>query len=109
VPFFDEQQHPWLVDVAVMSVLLLALTAGQTHDPRKPYTGPEYSNALRAVDVDNIPVKDFAATAGLTATNASVRLLRARVALKKQVARACGVCATHGCIPCSCHQGRQPQ
>lgn len=63
---------------------------------------PEYAHALRAVDVENVPVKDFATTAGITATNASVRLLRARQALKKQVAQACGACATHGCIPCSC-------
>ena len=68
---------------------------------------PEYATALRTVDIDNVPVKDFAATAGITATNASVRLLRARQALKKQVAQTCGACATHGCMDCSCRQASE--
>jgi RNA polymerase sigma-70 factor (ECF subfamily) len=66
---------------------------------------PEYAEALRAVDVGNIPVKDFASSAGITPTNASVRLLRARQALRKQVAQTCGACATHGCMDCSCRKG----
>jgi RNA polymerase sigma factor (sigma-70 family) len=63
---------------------------------------PEYAEVLRAVDVEDTPVKDFAETAGLTKSNAGVRLYRAREALRKQVAASCGTCAEHGCVDCSC-------
>jgi RNA polymerase sigma-70 factor (ECF subfamily) len=64
---------------------------------------PEYADALRKVDVDGMAVKDYAADAGITASNAGVRVFRARAALRAQVARACGTCATHGCVDCTCH------
>ena len=63
---------------------------------------PEYAEVLRAVDVDDTSVKDFAEAAGLTPSNAGVRLFRARAALRKQVAASCGTCAEHGCVDCSC-------
>jgi len=63
---------------------------------------PEYAEALRVVEVRGEPVKDFARSAGISAANARVRLFRAREALRKQVLRSCGACATHGCIECSC-------
>jgi len=63
---------------------------------------PEYSDALRRIDVEGVPVKDYAAQAGISASNAGVRVFRAREALRKQVARACGTCATHGCLDCTC-------
>jgi len=63
---------------------------------------PEYAEAIRRVDLDDIAVKDFAAEAGITATNAGVRLSRAREALRKQVRASCGTCAEHGCIECHC-------
>src|SRR5690606_10048776 len=65
---------------------------------------PEYAEVLRAVDIEETPVKTFAEKAGLTASNAGVRLFRAREALRKQVAASCGTCAEHGCIDCSCGQ-----
>jgi len=52
-----------------------------------------------------MPVKDYAARAGLTASNAGVRVFRAREALRKQVARSCGTCADHGCFDCTCGVG----
>lgn len=63
---------------------------------------PEYAEVLQAVDVEDTPVKAFAETAGLTASNAGVRLFRAREALRKQVTVSCGTCAEHGCLDCSC-------
>jgi len=63
---------------------------------------PEYAEVLRAVDVEETPVKAFAETAGLTASNAGVRLFRAREALRKVVTASCGTCAEHGCLDCSC-------
>jgi RNA polymerase sigma factor (sigma-70 family) len=63
---------------------------------------PEYADALVAVEVNDTPVKMFAEQMGLTATNAGVRVHRAREALKKRVAQACGTCAEHGCVDCTC-------
>lgn len=65
---------------------------------------PEYAEVLQAVDVGEIPVKTFADTAGLTSSNAGVRLFRAREALRKQVTASCGTCAEHGCLDCSCRK-----
>jgi RNA polymerase sigma factor (sigma-70 family) len=63
---------------------------------------PEYAQALRRVDVEGLSVRDFAAEAGITATNAGVRLFRAREALRKRVVRSCGTCAEHCCVDCTC-------
>lgn len=66
---------------------------------------PEYAEALRRIELDGVAVKDFAAERGITAGNAAVRVFRAREALKKQVKRACGTCADHGCLECTCGAG----
>jgi RNA polymerase sigma-70 factor (ECF subfamily) len=63
---------------------------------------PEYADALRRVDLEEMSVKAFAEGAGITPNNASVRLYRAREALREQLRRSCGTCATHGCLDCSC-------
>lgn len=66
---------------------------------------PEFAQALRRIEVDGVPVKQFAEEAGITANNAAVRVFRARDALRKQVARSCGTCAEHGCLDCTCGAG----
>lgn len=63
---------------------------------------PEYAAALRAIDIDGVPVKAFAEQHELTAGNAAVRVFRAREALKRRVTESCGTCAEHGCVNCSC-------
>jgi RNA polymerase sigma-70 factor (ECF subfamily) len=63
---------------------------------------PEYAEALQRVEVDGETVKDFAAEHGLSASNAAVRVFRAREALKKQLTKSCGTCAKHGCVDCTC-------
>ncbi|MEO5819074.1 MAG: sigma-70 family RNA polymerase sigma factor [Vicinamibacteraceae bacterium] len=63
---------------------------------------PEYAEALAAVDVGGAPVKAYAEAAGLTASNAGVRLFRARAALRRRLVDSCGTCAEHGCLDCSC-------
>jgi len=68
---------------------------------------PEYADVIRAVDVDGLAVKDYADARGLTASNAGVRLFRARRALRVQVTRSCGTCAEHGCVDCTCGGRRQ--
>ena len=66
---------------------------------------PEYAEALRRVDVEGVPVKQFAAEAAITPGNAAVRLHRAREALRDRVIASCGTCAEHGCLDCSCGAG----
>jgi RNA polymerase sigma-70 factor (ECF subfamily) len=61
-----------------------------------------YADALRQVDLGGMSVKDYAGKAGITANNASVRLHRAREALRRQVVKCCGTCADHGCLDCTC-------
>ena len=63
---------------------------------------PEYAAALQAVDLDEMSVKNFAESSGLSSSNAGVRLMRARQALKRSVLKSCGTCAEHGCLDCSC-------
>jgi RNA polymerase sigma factor (sigma-70 family) len=67
---------------------------------------PEYAEVLREVEVNGVAVKDFASAHGLSTSNAGVRVFRARDALRKQVARACGTCAEHGCLDCTCAEAR---
>ncbi len=62
----------------------------------------DYAEALRTVEVEGLGVKDYAERAGISASNAGVRVFRAREALRKQVARSCGTCAEHGCLDCTC-------
>ena len=64
---------------------------------------PEYAAALQAVEVEGVPVKDFAIKSGITPGNAAVRVFRAREALKLQVKRCCGSCADDNCRDCNCH------
>lgn len=69
---------------------------------------PEYAHALRRIEVDGLPVKEFAAQEGISANNAAVRVNRARAALRKQVVASCGTCAEHGCLDCGCSGGAAP-
>lgn len=70
---------------------------------------PEYARALRRVDLDDAPLREWAAEEGITPNNAAVRLHRSRAALKRQVTRACGTCADHDCLDCRCKQDRSAQ
>jgi len=63
---------------------------------------PAYAEALQRVEVDQVAVKAYALEAGISDSNAGVRVFRAREALRKQVVRSCGTCADHGCLDCSC-------
>lgn len=63
---------------------------------------PEYAEILRAADLEGRGPRDAAARLGLTAGNAHVRLHRARGALRERLRAACGACAAHGCLQCTC-------
>jgi len=65
---------------------------------------PEYAEVIRAVDLGEQPLTEFAREHGLSASNAGVRAHRARTALKKRLVEACGSCAEHGCLDCTCRR-----
>jgi len=67
-----------------------------------PTLKPEYAELLRRVDLQGAAVSAVAAELGITANNASVRLHRARQALRRSLEASCGTCATHGCLDCEC-------
>jgi len=69
---------------------------------------PEYADALTRIEIDGMAVKDYAAEAGISSSNAGVRVFRAREALRKQVSRSCGTCAEHGCLDCTCGAPARP-
>ncbi len=69
-----------------------------------PGLAPEHADVVRQVDLEERRVADVARAAGITANAASVRLHRARRALKDQLVRACGACAAHGCLECTCRR-----
>lgn len=69
---------------------------------------PEYAQALQRIEIEGVPVKTYAAEAGISSSNAAVRVFRAREALRKRVARSCGTCADHGCLDCTCGAPNDP-
>jgi RNA polymerase sigma factor (sigma-70 family) len=68
---------------------------------------PEYSEILRAVDIGEQRMQDFAQQHRLSGSNAGVRIHRARAALRKHLLRMCATCAEHGCMNCTCKKQGQ--
>ena len=69
-----------------------------------PTLKPEYASIVRAVDLEGRSPTEVARELGITANSATVRLHRARQALRRQLERSCGACATHSCLDCSCRR-----
>jgi RNA polymerase sigma-70 factor (ECF subfamily) len=67
---------------------------------------PEYATAIKRVDLKGEPLRRFAVTAGITRGNATVRLFRARRALRREIERNCGSCGEHGGYQCQCRDER---
>jgi len=70
---------------------------------------PEDGTLIREVDVEGMAVVDAAGARNITPGNARVRLHRARQALRRRVEEACGTCATHGCLDCTCKTRSSPK
>lgn len=56
----------------------------------------EYADALREIDVNGMSVRDYATSRQISASNAGVRVFRARKALLGRVEKTCGHCAQGG-------------
>jgi RNA polymerase sigma-70 factor (ECF subfamily) len=67
-----------------------------------PNLRAEYATLLMRVDLEDTSIPELAKELGITANNAMVRLHRARQALRREVERSCGTCASHGCLDCTC-------
>jgi len=67
-----------------------------------PNLKSEYAEVLQQADLDEQPISEVAAKLDITPNNATVRLHRARQALKRELERCCGTCAAHGCLDCTC-------
>jgi RNA polymerase sigma-70 factor (ECF subfamily) len=69
-----------------------------------PTLKPEYAAMVNAVELGERPIAEVAAEAGVTTNNATVRLHRARAALRRRLVEVCGACSTHGCLDCTCRK-----
>ena len=65
---------------------------------------PEQAAVIRRVELEGEALKRVASDLGITPNNASVRLHRARRALRDALEATCGVCAEHGCLDCGCRR-----
>jgi RNA polymerase sigma-70 factor (ECF subfamily) len=67
-----------------------------------PTLRPSYAELLRRIDLEGESPQDLSQELNVTPNNLTVRLHRARKALRAELEKACGVCSKHGCIDCTC-------
>lgn len=65
---------------------------------------PAYASLLRSVDVDGESLSDVARELGITTNNATVRLSRARSALRARLEAHCGTTSAEQCMRCGCDE-----
>ena len=63
---------------------------------------PGYANLLNRIDLNGESISSVAKDIGVTPNNLTVRLHRARQALRKSLEESCGICTKHGCLNCTC-------
>jgi len=63
---------------------------------------PEYADILRRVDIEEQALGEVAQSLGVTVNNATVRLHRARKALREQLRTFCGTDSARACADCGC-------
>jgi RNA polymerase sigma factor (sigma-70 family) len=64
---------------------------------------PAYADLIRRIDLGGESPATVAKDLKLTANNLTVRLHRARQALRAALEESCGICSKHGCLNCTCH------
>ena len=74
-----------------------------------PTLKPEYAELVRRIDLDGKSTGEVAASLGITPGNLKVRLHRSRQQLKKRLLQTCQLCATHGCLNCTCETNAPSQ
>jgi RNA polymerase sigma-70 factor (ECF subfamily) len=73
-----------------------------------PTLQPKYANLLRRLDLLGEPRQEVAAALGVTVNNITVRLHRARQALKRALLLSCTTCPEHGFLRCACDLPQRP-
>lgn len=71
-----------------------------------PTLKPEYAEVLRRSELEGEPREVIAAALGLTMGNLTVRLHRARKALRRALELTCETCPIHGYLDCGCTYSR---
>jgi RNA polymerase sigma-70 factor (ECF subfamily) len=67
-----------------------------------PSLKPEYASLIQEIDLEGRPMGDLSSELGISPGNLSVRLHRARQALRASLIRSCGACSEHACLDCTC-------
>src|SRR5262249_51962593 len=67
-----------------------------------PTLKPEYVDILRRVELLGEPRQEVAAALGVSVNNVTVRLHRARQAIKRALLLSCTTCPEHGFLRCAC-------
>lgn len=67
-----------------------------------PHLKPEYAEALRRLELGHEPREHVARTLGISMENLTVRLHRARQALRRILELTCQTCPVHGYLDCGC-------
>ncbi|MBU6374368.1 MAG: sigma-70 family RNA polymerase sigma factor [Bdellovibrionales bacterium] len=67
-----------------------------------PTLKDNYADLIRRIDLGGESISSVAENLAITENNLTVRLHRARQALKTSLERTCGTCTEHGCLNCTC-------
>ena len=67
-----------------------------------PKLRPNYANLLNRIDLNGEAIASVAKDLNITPNNLTVRLHRARQALRESLEENCGICTKHGCLNCTC-------
>ncbi len=67
-----------------------------------PKLRSNYAELIRRIDLEEESPKRVAEELKISHSNLTVRLHRARQALRASLEQSCGVCSKHGCLNCTC-------
>jgi len=67
-----------------------------------PKLRSNYAELIRRIDLEEESPKLVAEELKISHGNLTVRLHRARQALRASLEQSCGICSTHGCLNCTC-------
>ena len=98
------EQTQVLADNHVPSLDEVKATVCRCLDDAISVLRPGYSDLIRRIDLAGEAVSAVANDLQITPNNATVRLHRARQALRQTLENSCGVCSTHGCLNCACNE-----
>lgn len=72
-----------------------------------PAMRSNYAEMIRRIDLEEEPASRVAQDLKISQNNLTVRLHRARQALRAGLEQACGICSQHGCLNCTCETTSQ--